>query len=75
MRLRTKIILVLSVIFLVPCLGICGFAYVLIHRTPGEYFESNGARIYYTVQEKVNRDSGARHRLQRRLELAAAWCY
>jgi len=52
MRLRTKILLALCVIILVPCFGVGGFAYVLIHRTPGEYFESNGARIYYTVQGK-----------------------
>ena len=50
MRLRTKIILALSVIILIPCIGVCWLAYTLLYRTPGEYFESNGARVYYTVQ-------------------------
>ena len=50
MRLRTKLLLALCVIILIPCMGIGWFAYALIHRTPGEYFESNGARVYYTVQ-------------------------
>jgi pimeloyl-ACP methyl ester carboxylesterase len=50
MRLRTKIILALSAIILILCIGLGGLFYTLFYRTPGDYFESNGARVYYTVQ-------------------------
>ena len=50
MRLRSKIIIAVCVLLLIPCIAGGWLWYVLIHRTPGEYFESNGARVYYTVQ-------------------------
>ncbi len=38
-------------VVLILCLGILGgFLYLLMHRTPGQYFESNGVPIYYTVE-------------------------
>lgn len=27
-----------------------GFCYLLVHRTPGAYFDANGVRLYYTVE-------------------------
>ena len=50
MRLRTKILITLGVVLLLVCVCLAGFGYLLFHRTPGQYFDSNGARIYYTVE-------------------------
>ncbi len=50
MRLRTKTLLLLGVICLFMFMVTAGFGFVLFHRTAGHYFESNGARIFYTVE-------------------------
>ena len=50
MRLRTKILIWAGIMCLLLCMVTAGFWFTLFHRTAGDYFESNGARIFYTVE-------------------------
>ena len=50
MRRRTKILLGLGIFFLILLLAVGTFAFLLLHRAGGEYFESAGARIFYSVE-------------------------
>jgi pimeloyl-ACP methyl ester carboxylesterase len=46
-----KKLLVAFVLVIVACaVGVGAFSWLLLHRTPGEYFDSNGVPIYYTVE-------------------------
>jgi pimeloyl-ACP methyl ester carboxylesterase len=50
MTKRKKVLIGLGtpILLLALCLGV--FFYILFHRTPGQYFDSDGVRIYYTDQ-------------------------
>jgi pimeloyl-ACP methyl ester carboxylesterase len=50
MRCRTKLLLGFSSVLLVLLLLTGAFLYLLLHRAVGHYFDSNGARIFYTVE-------------------------
>ncbi|MBP7869586.1 MAG: Non-heme chloroperoxidase [Candidatus Hydrogenedentes bacterium ADurb.Bin101] len=50
MRLRTTLFIGTGSVLLVLLLLAGIFLYVLLHRTPGAYFESNGVRIFYSVE-------------------------
>lgn len=50
MRLRRKILIALASIVVIFSTGVAALLYLVFHRAEGDYFDSNGARIFYTVE-------------------------
>ena len=50
MRCRTKFFIGFGIVFLIIVLAVGTLAFLVFHRAGGDYFESAGARIFYSVE-------------------------
>ncbi len=48
--MKKKIFVTLALVLALGAAGGGAFLWLLLHRTPGEFFDSNGVPIYYTVE-------------------------
>ncbi len=50
--MRKKLLVALVLLVVAGAAGVGSFFWLLLHRAPGEFFDSNGVPIYYTVEGK-----------------------
>ena len=50
MRLRSKVFIASGLLLCITVAAFGGFLFLLLHRTSGHYFDSNGVQIFYTIE-------------------------